>query len=461
MSEHIDVVSRAQAWASKRGLHMDPDLVEEVVVLREAHDGLAAGQWPAGSVEHLLLVRWPGHGSRPPVPEEFASSLDTFWRFLRGQGLMSFESAPPKRLLVELRRAASRMEARYADPQAQGFNRQLLSFATQELGLDLQQATTREELEAGLDSAVEAWNALPMEERLRRSPRGSGPDPFGVDELSAVDLLAGADGEDDTGEDETIQMSDPAHSAPFAREAPFVRRMLALAEWVGDGRELTDRQVLRPALAKEAYRELGLEMHTRSARHCTPEAHSALADDPQQRRKLQDEVLSHTRSALDLPALDALWLAAEATGLVEIQGRRAVGRPTLPAADDLMTSVALVAGEVVLTQLRPIWDLPVVRLVLLALAFGEPERLTWQQLEETWWPSRGNLWGEGKPYSSRERSDEEVRYGVRLLADLGAVQESGGVLHVTPLGHDLALVMVTLIENGALDSGTAGSGPGR
>jgi hypothetical protein len=78
-----------------------------------------------------------------------------------------------------------------------------------------------------------------------------------------------------------------------------------LAEWVGPGRELTSRGVLRPAAAAEACRALGIAF-------------------PGPR----------LRSALDVDELTRDWTAAVDAGFVVTVGRRAWAAPDLTAAPD-------------------------------------------------------------------------------------------------------------------------------
>lgn len=450
LPDHAGLVERVRAWADRKKLPLDDDLLEEVLRLREMRDGLEPGQWPAGSVEHLLLVRWPGHGSHEADPEAMGATLETLWRFLRGNGLMAFDSAPPKRLALEFRRAVPRMGERYDDPEAQGMNRQLLEFGREELGLDLESATSAEELQGMLDQIMQAWNAQSLEERLRRSPRGSGPVPFGAEQmlLSATGELA--DEDDDT----PIRMSDPADSAPFARSAPFVQRALELARWIGDGKEVTAKEVLRPKVARTAYRELGLVRTCRRVRGMPAPERKAVLTDPTLRAEIEGEQLaSWRRSAMDIPELDQLWLAATAGGLVEVRGRRAVGRPELPSDDrDVVVGVLHMAATVLLQQ-RPVWDLPMLVFGLLPLAMPGSEWTTREELADGWWVNPTNrVFGELSEFSDREHSDAGMRWAVEVLIDLGAIVDEGERLVPTPLGHDLALVLVTMLESGELES---------
>ena len=77
-----------------------------------------------------------------------------------------------------------------------------------------------------------------------------------------------------------------------------LNRALALAQWTGASRELTTTGVLRPAVAVEACRMLGIEVPS---------------------RKL--------RSAKDVPELDQAWAVALAADLVVVTANRASAAP--------------------------------------------------------------------------------------------------------------------------------------
>lgn len=457
MTEHSDLIERASAWAARKRLPLDADLLEEILRLREGHDELAAGDWPAGSVEHLLLVRWPGHGSAEPDPDEMAETLDTYWRFLRGNGLMSFGSAPPKRLLLEWRRAVPRMGEQYADPQAQGIGRQLVGFG-EEIGVDLQEAESMEELQARLDQVTEAWNALPQEERLRRSPRGSGPMTFGAEEPWSDEPWDEDPDEDldDADEDVKIFMSDPADSVQDVRRSGFVARCLALADWVGEGKEITASKVLRPAVARAAYRELDLALHNFWVRMHGRARQDQLRADRAELEKVTEDILTSLRSALDLPELHDLWTGCVQTELIELRGKRAVGVPQRPTSDQEWVALALALATSLFVSMSEERFLTVLH-ALLPQAMPGDQGWDRTELRESWWESQANDWGRGSSHPSREWSDWGMDGVIELLADLGvwrvgseALGQDGEALGPTAFGHDVALMTVALLDTGAL-----------
>lgn len=85
-----------------------------------------------------------------------------------------------------------------------------------------------------------------------------------------------------------------------ARTCPVLATAQTLAEWVGAGREVTTRGVLKPAAAIEACDLLGIEAPSRKP-----------------------------RSALDIAELMMVWSAAAAAGFIEVSGGRVTPGPTL------------------------------------------------------------------------------------------------------------------------------------
>ncbi|USQ75475.1 hypothetical protein [Ornithinimicrobium cryptoxanthini] len=101
------LVGNVVAWAGRKQRAVDAAVLESV--LRARGPGAGVGRWPPGSVVDLLLVRWPKSQEELPEQETLASTLETFWRFLRATGLMAHGSAEPKALLREFGRAAVRL----------------------------------------------------------------------------------------------------------------------------------------------------------------------------------------------------------------------------------------------------------------------------------------------------------------------------------------------------------------
>ncbi len=92
----------------------------------------------------------------------------------------------------------------------------------------------------------------------------------------------------------------PDELAPAAVACPALTTARTLAEWVGTGRQVTARGVLRPTVAVEACDVLGIVPRTRKP-----------------------------RSALDIDELMMVWAAASAAGFIEVTGGRVVATPAV------------------------------------------------------------------------------------------------------------------------------------
>jgi len=93
--------------------------------------------------------------------------------------------------------------------------------------------------------------------------------------------------------------------ASAALASPALTGAVKLAEWVGEGREITESGVLRPAVAEQACKDLGFE---------------------------REEPGKKLRSAQDVPALMVCWNVARLSGLITLEQKRAKG--TAAAPDD-------------------------------------------------------------------------------------------------------------------------------
>jgi hypothetical protein len=97
-----------------------------------------------------------------------------------------------------------------------------------------------------------------------------------------------------------------AELASAALASPALSRALRLAGWVGDGREITQSGVLRPAAAAQACAALGIDLPSGK----TP------------------------RSARDVPELDRDWEVARAAGLISVHAKHAQGPGLHDVTDD-------------------------------------------------------------------------------------------------------------------------------
>ncbi len=420
MGDNTLLRRHAERWAESKQRPFDGDLLEVVVDLRHTYDECAANSWPAGSVELLLLERWPAHGPLDlPDPQVLADTLDTFWRFLRATGRMASDSAPPADLTKEARRALPRMADACADRSKFSSGRVLQEFG-RTLGIPLDEADDVDELNERLQRITTAWNGLPIQERRRLMPD---PSPRTLAGQAVTDLMNAAlrqapfddedlddeapfddedldddevfDDLDDSLDGDAIQAYLRSGARPdagalmaagrTARDSAYVRACLALADWVGDGREVTKTGVLRPAVAREAYAALGLAGWESQYRR------SVLADKlPETAGPLIVDPREHSwQSARDCVPLDRLWSGLDAAGLVRIGPLRAAQVPMRLETDLdwLALGITLVSG---LTERAGFYSCePLVALVLslARVADASCDLAEYQR----WWRARGQL----------------------------------------------------------------------
>lgn len=444
------LITHAEHWAAKAGRPLDSELLETALSLRDSHDQRPGTSWPSGSVAELMTVRWPGHGPLdPPDIDSLVATLETFWRFLRATGRMASDSAEVKSLTREAARSTATMRERVSDPTAYGASKSLLAFG-REIGISLDDAESVEDANARLAAVAEAWNALPQAERLARSPGPAGAGSKASAQLSeaANQLLAGVDltayaashgmvGPADTDDDEDeIPVQDPRVVAEQVRRSGFFERIRALVEWIGPaGRAVTQSGVLRPAVAREAIVDLGLD----------------------------EWMLSHLgeqpptwRSAGEHLGLDRLYLAAVQTGMLEVRSTRVVAVPegTLDDQDWVLKGIS----ALVVARDRGAYAASAASLlgVLLALEFGEAR--TAGDLIAWWRHAPTN------PYAQMrtDRLDTEqaatfaetldrlseaaVRWTLGYWRDTDILREKSGKLSVTELGLDFLRVLIRLHE---------------
>ena len=185
------------AWAESKGRDIDLMLLDELLRLRSSYDELEPTYWPPGSVEHLLLERFPSKGpTETPEPEVVSETLDAYFRFLRSTGRMSRRSADPKELTREARRNARRMHELAEDRVNWSPNKVLADFG-RTIGIDLDGAPDLETLQQRLEQIQQAWNELPVSERRRLMPRPGDPTGEEADELPGREVAMRLFGTDD------------------------------------------------------------------------------------------------------------------------------------------------------------------------------------------------------------------------------------------------------------------------
>ncbi len=442
VSENEPLLRHAASWAGQRNRVCDTDLLETALELRSVHDGLAPNHWPAGSVEELMLHRWPAHGNGIPDVDSLAASLDTFVRFLRVTGRMASGSADPRALAREAHRAAPKMSAACAEATSFGPVKSLLSFG-REAGFAVDGAESLEELQSTLGQVMEAWNALPDHERHSRMPfdadfAGSEP-PGGLGGLTGFDAQGGRGGRSPDPFDAMIQRGDPVRAADQARRSPFVQSCLRLAEWVGHRAEVTGTGVLRPAEAKRAYSELELWRWQQEVEVITY-GHS---DEFSQEFRWR-------RSGDALP-LERLWFAVESAELVDLGRTVARSSNVVPQRDDEWVGLAI-------ALLLPLWlilegaynrsAVPVLAVLGGCLLGGS---ITRAQVRTQWDAHPSNLWRSRQiwqemPEQSERLSERELSLSLHFFSDTGIWVLDDETFQLTDLGRDFASVIFAYLD---------------
>lgn len=440
MDEYELLVRHTTAWATTKKRPLDAELLSDLLSLRDTHDRQPGTAWPAGSAEHLLTVRWPGHGPLG-VPDDaqvaaMLDTLDTFWRFLRATGRMASGSAEPRDLLKEARRAAPEMVRRCGDSRSFGQAKGLQQFG-REIGISLDEVDSIDELQQRLNMITEAWNALPMEERIARMPLPGGAGSQASRDLtdmfnSAMEELADHDDQDGELED-AIPVQDVAVVASQVRQSPFVRECLALAEWA-DGRQVTEAGFLRPAVAREAIEALQLGSWYADL--------FGLGERP-------------WRSAGECLTIDRLWTPAVNAGLITVRGRTARLAATPRETDLEWVHLGLIlfvelyrridASSIVASPLLGI---------LLHLVHPDGEgSVTDTELVHWWRTTRANPFadptyphiqehGAERIARLQELSDRFLRICLALFEGVGLWRRSEQWLHRTEFGLDATRVLI-------------------
>ena len=232
--------------------------------------------------------------------------------------------------------------------------------------------------------------------------------------------------------------------------------MLALCEWVGDGREVTTTEVLRPIIAKKAYADLRLWAWERDWLLAMG---MELPDGERIDAALSQTGLSRWRTAADCLALDRLWLPALNAGLLAIDGKRAVfDRSAIPETDEHWAQLAqvLLVGLARSAQhesaLNPLLG------ILFAVAWENKAPRSEAELADLWWDTPVNWCATGLTDQERDRqlSDQYLQRCLVMFGDSGAWTTRRGKLIGTEIGHDLALVIMSAIEQGVLKATEAG-----
>jgi hypothetical protein len=446
MDEPDLLIVHIERWATEKSRSVDADLLREIVNLRLQYDELPLGAWPAGSAERLLLVTWPAYGPQPPDVDRLRETLDTFWGFLRATGRMAGGSATPTELRKEARRALPKMAAACEDPANHAQGRVLGDFG-RSIGVDLDGAADVPDLEARMAQVTAAWNALPSEERVRLMLDPSSKSLIGQRMTAAVNRPSWREAEPDDEFDAAIEPGDVKVSAQLARASPFVAACLALVAWLGpEGKPVTTRGLLRPPVAREAYRQLDLWQWERRfeavkrasygvpATPITPEVDAVLAE----------SALSSWRSAGDCLALDRLWYACDAADQVALTRSTARRGQRVPEADEEWRDLALVLLLGLCLRLGWYVVEPMAGMLLLAAVADDEVPL---DAVRAWWDSRC-------PESLRNFGalgwQERLDVLMFHFEDANLWTFADDHYTLTDLGRDFASVFVNAVDSGLL-----------
>jgi hypothetical protein len=450
-----------QTWADKRGRRVDVRLLGDLLELRSTYDDLPLTAWPLGSVEHLLLERWPSKGAvAAPDEQVLVDTLDAYFRFLRGTGRMASRSGEPKELAKEARRAAPRMAEAAADKTNWSSGKVLMDFG-RDIGIDMDDAATADDLQQKLDAITAAWNALPTAERRRRMPMPGdlpGEDPelsgrqnamqgYGVDD-GLIALVMTFAQQLPTGE------LPPEHVvAPLFRESPYLQSVLRLADWVGEGREVTGTRVLRPAVAHEAYDALGLDAWTRQLlRREYPDEFLPGVAKVGRESWIEQQATKPWSRAADCRALHRLWMGAAACGLVRIEST--VARREKPAALDDEAWVERGVRACVGLMNSILDEAPGAETLAFALLSSYVRGrgpVTWQEIADfnRNWFSVPELRDSRSPESNAwvaEYTRRESRHYLGLMADTGLYTESDEAVTLTEAGDVFVTAWLRYLE---------------
>lgn len=456
--DHDLLLTHATRWAEKKKRPLDAELLETVLDLRGAYDDRSPGSWPAGSAEQLVLVRWPPHGPREtPEPGALADTLETWWRFLRGTGRMASGSAEPAALVKELRRALPGMAAACADRSNWAQGRVLSDFGAS-IGIDLSMSESQEELQDKLDALMGAWNDLPMDQRTALMPD---PTPKTSAGRRMTDLINSGDAwdedewdeEDDDGLD--VRRGDPVISAREARTSDFTRACLALADWVGDRKEVTSIGVLRPAVAREAYETLDLFTWERAHAAMYTDRHRVQAYSEAEWDVLRQSAPHSWTSAADCEPLARLWSACYAAGLVDVHRTVAKATDARPATDlewlDLGLRLFLGLVSHTVGERREV----LLGTLLIPLA-ADDGAIPVGAITQWWLEHKGfdrlvADHGEDGARIFRDIYTRDVERVLHTFHDTGLWTRSDGWLTITEFGRDAGRVLAAAVDEGLFE----------
>jgi hypothetical protein len=158
------------------------------------------------------------------------------------------------------------------------------------------------------------------------------------------------------------------------------------------------------------------------------------------------------RSAADCRPLDRLWTACLEAGLLELSRTRVYEVWEEPSSDEQWRQLGAVLASSVLVHAPPSYG-PVLTGALLHLLDPARESMSLAELEDWWWQSPKNAstqLGE-QDEELRAWSDSALHRALHQMHDLRVWRREGDALLPTAFGHDVALMAITLAENGIID----------
>lgn len=119
-------------------------------------------------------------------------------------------------------------------------------------------------------------------------------------------------------------LPDESTVASRVATSAYAQRLIQLAEWVGDGKEITAKGVLRPVVAGDAYVALGLgDWQLDLLRREYPDERLPGVARVGRDAWIAKEMEQKWRSAADCEELHRLWVGAVGCELIVLDGRRA------------------------------------------------------------------------------------------------------------------------------------------
>jgi hypothetical protein len=298
-----------------------------------------------------------------------------------------------------------------------------------------------------------------MEERHRLMPGlGGGPDPdlsgreqamdgFGVDDPLIAQVLAYR------GRLPTGDLPGPDVVGPIVRQAAYFRKVVDLAHWVGEqGKEITAIGVLRPALARQAYADLGLGPWQRELlQRLYPDERlpgvAAMGRDAWIEREMQQT----WRTAVDCEELHRLWCGAVACGLVRLEGRRAFLTDRFPESDDDWTNVGVraAAGLAELVRENPLATAILTHALLESYVSGcgPVAKKATVDFILTWVLSASRRAEWGDTGWREEFFGPDVEVAAWVMGDTGIYRDEGEALALTPFGDVFVTAWLGYLES--------------